>query len=322
MPEHRSLKALSCDRPLLALWKKSSWHARVLSVHERALNLIDPGGTMVTLLTSTPYNGPSRILIEGPCSFAGIGIAPGDRFSCDGAELCHHTRKIVIALSPPPAMTVWSGRPDRRRSPLAGKGIKRNAARLARFLLARSGGETGDLVSESICRAGMSAVSSHRDALSPANELISALCDDLSKGIASGDPGQAQRAAQRLLGLGKGLTPTGDDILLGFLGGLSMMKYHGFALSATAVSFLRWFGSFIEGAGELTTLISCQFLRWAAQGRLSEELMDLTGELLESKEPDLEKRASWFLSMGASSGREILLGVALGMSAGGSGSIL
>jgi hypothetical protein len=93
-----------------------------------------------------------------------------------------------------------------------------------------------------------------------------------------------------LAGRGAGLTPSGDDLLCGYAAGLVL--WHGRRDEATAIA---------SAAGARTTLLSKTLLRHAAGGELPEP----AHALLEAGDPEP------LCSFGHSSGRAILLGLAL-----------
>lgn len=95
---------------------------------------------------------------------------------------------------------------------------------------------------------------------------------------------------ERLAGRGGGLTPSGDDVLCGYVAGLVL--WHNRAGEAAAIA---------TAAAARTTLLSATLLRHAARGELPEP----AHTLLERGDPEPLRR------FGHSSGRAILLGLAL-----------
>lgn len=77
----------------------------------------------------------------------------------------------------------------------------------------------------------------------------------LLEGIESGDLAAGLAGAYSLAGRGNGLTPTGDDVLMGLLYGLWVwdLKY-------------KWIQAIVETAVPRTTTLSAAFLRAAAAG--------------------------------------------------------
>jgi hypothetical protein len=98
-----------------------------------------------------------------------------------------------------------------------------------------------------------------------------------------------------LAGHGAGLTPYGDDVLAGYAAGLVL--WHGDRRRAAAIA---------EAAAARTTLLSATLLRHAARGELPEP----AHALLEHGDP------APLLAFGHSSGRGIVLGLALACDGG------
>lgn len=94
----------------------------------------------------------------------------------------------------------------------------------------------------------------------------------------------------RLAGIGEGLTPAGDDLLVGYAAGLTL--WHGREEEARAIA---------DVAAPRTNLLSATLLRHAARGELPEP-----AHLLLEKGDQAPLRA-----FGHSSGRALMLGLAL-----------
>jgi hypothetical protein len=121
-------------------------------------------------------------------------------------------------------------------------------------------------------------------------------------GTAAGDQAEATVAAARLLGSGPGLTPSGDDVLAGFLVGAAAFGTDATALrEATAVL-----------APARTTALSAALLWHAARGECIDELASLAVVLTSQGRclPDEAGRAvSRLLSVGHTSGAALALGL-------------
>ena len=115
-----------------------------------------------------------------------------------------------------------------------------------------------------------------------------------------------EEAAGELLGLGIGLTPSGDDFLAGFITiGLALGPRESFERLAWAIA---------KRAPTSTTLVSAAFLRALSQGQLSERF----GALLAAPDDDsntLEEAARNMLAFGSSSGLETMYGLLYGLRA-------
>ncbi len=120
-----------------------------------------------------------------------------------------------------------------------------------------------------------------------------------------------------LVGLGPGLTPSGDDVLMGLLAGLELTAG---AVPASG-SLREWIvRRLVSTAGERTTRLSAQLLRAAAGGRYPEPVLGFASALAagskadEWGEPDaLSVATGSLLAMGHESGWASLTGIVLGV---------
>jgi hypothetical protein len=105
-------------------------------------------------------------------------------------------------------------------------------------------------------------------------------------------------AAQRLAGLGLGLTPAGDDYVLGVMAALWLLGERNPLPAMAAACATR------------TTLLSGAFLRAAAQGQFMEGWHHLAHALDRQDEPGSRRAVRQIAAFGASSGRDSLAGFA------------
>ena len=119
-------------------------------------------------------------------------------------------------------------------------------------------------------------------------------------------PGTAT-AGEPLLGLGSGLTPSGDDFVGGVLFARHVLAPGDTAWSAAAASL-------VEGARTLTHPISAALMTDLAHGEGHEPLHDLIDALTVDRAPDRALRAVERLGrLGHSSGWDMLTGVLVGL---------
>lgn len=122
----------------------------------------------------------------------------------------------------------------------------------------------------------------------------------LERGLADGAPGPAVDA---LIGLGKGLTPGGDDVLAGVLTGLHATGHHDRARELITVDSLA----------DRTTQLSADLLRLAAAGHACVEMLALVRALhgVPSRR-DVHR----LLSIGHTSGADLATGLVIGLRLG------
>jgi uncharacterized protein DUF2877 len=128
----------------------------------------------------------------------------------------------------------------------------------------------------------------------------------IAEGLSYHLPDEFLAGARELIGLGEGLTPAGDDCVVGVLAVLhrfapSWLRQH----SAITVSIAA-------RAAAATTTIAGEFLVHALDGRFAETVI----ELLTGKTTDaVERAAARLLHTGATSGADTLVGIRLALDA-------
>lgn len=110
-----------------------------------------------------------------------------------------------------------------------------------------------------------------------------------------------------LLGLGPGLTPAGDDFLLGFLCGLAHADTGSTANIAAKLGNLL-----IQDAPRFTTSLSAEYLKYAGKGSYHQYVVSLINALKNGSDEDLEEQAQKLLTLGHSSGTDLMLGLVYG----------
>jgi hypothetical protein len=112
------------------------------------------------------------------------------------------------------------------------------------------------------------------------------------------DRSAAEAAAVSLVGLGAGLTPSGDDVLVGFTA----------ALTAARNRFAPPIARAIADGGARTTLVARTYLYHAARGEYAERVHDLIAAVASGDASRIARGMSW----GATSGADLVLGILLG----------
>ncbi len=142
---------------------------------------------------------------------------------------------------------------------------------------------------------------------SDAFERISPDCLRLAAALAAGDADAVAACARVLVGNGPGLTPSGDDALVGLLAVL-----HRSGSDAIAVSARTLLGACIRPLLGRTTTISAHYLRLAFDGHFGEHLTNL----LDARGSGVDVLADLVARVrdtGATSGADALVGVVSGL---------
>ena len=318
----RTVAAVSYDSRLPALLEKQGHRGRVQSWFQRAINVALPAGELIPLVRKDRLNGPGFICLD---------ILPGRIFSdleIWVGDSVHFASPAGEAGKAPPARLIVDLRPAR---PWAPPSLPRPPRRhILKKILESLAAELDERRDDPRRRS--------RERHFPECQKQ---VDAFSAALEQREAGRFREALLSLLGMGEGLTPSGDDFLVGAMAAACWLK------GSRAGSFLleeirRLIESplerpplpsshyirraFPEGAGiarismklrERTTLISAHFLSAAAEGIFCEFVY----RLLESLSARDERRAAAWIdwirsSWGATSGSWLLHGFAAAARAG------
>jgi hypothetical protein len=137
-----------------------------------------------------------------------------------------------------------------------------------------------------------------------ASPSLSPSLSRLTTALRTGDRSQIGAAAAALAGLGPGLTPAGDDVLVGVMAGLWICP-GALHLSLGVESACQ---ILVENAVPRTTTLSGVWLRHAGKGELGEPWHRLAHALHADDPIALDAAVAAILAFGASSGADALLG--------------
>jgi hypothetical protein len=146
----------------------------------------------------------------------------------------------------------------------------------------------------------------HRVALRAANERTGDLMPALERALAMRDGDGVLGCVAKLVGRGPGLTPSGDDALVGMLAVLHR-------LGATGPGPARLLGPAVAAHLHRTGDISAHYLSLAIAGHLGERLIALCDALARAESDDVAAAAAAVVATGATSGADALLGVVTGV---------
>ena len=271
---------------------RGEFPVRVHSVFHAALNLSPPNGDILTLLSAEVDDLPRSVRLASAEDFAVLGLAPGDRgvFTVDGIELersagrgrfqvdCVAARRLGARPVPP-----LRGNGERWRAGVALlEALQERAATDLRIAPLLAGARSSGAMGERLTQAAL----------------------ELGRGVRAGRLDAMRGAAARLVGLGQGLTPAGDDFLCGFF-------VAGHCRRAARLARARLLTSFAEVVRDLleqTTDISAVFLRDALAGRVSRPLAALAEACSRAPGSDLDGALRRLAAIGHSSGLDAATG--------------
>jgi hypothetical protein len=264
---------------------------RVQSIYRSVVNITTGGGV---LTIASPEGGglPNGILADLGPDWRAIGLQPGMVVDATEARILVPDAGLEVQLDAAPR---WSPRfwSSAEVADAATACWGRRTATTRTMAQARaSAGGFGALLRENVPH-------DPDGVLDVARPLVAGLIVALE----AGDRSAAAEVASHLVGLGPGLTPSGDDLLVGIEAALH-------ALARPSAGFLALAMDDVE---ERTTALAATLLRHAAAGEFAERLHTLLAALLGSDDEKIpaaiERAAAW----GATSGTDCLLGVLIGL---------
>jgi len=271
---------------------RGEFPVRVHSVFHAALNLSSPNGELLTLLSAEADDLPRAVRLASVEDFASLGLTAGDGgvFAVDEIVLrrstgrerlrvdCVAARRLAAPLAPP-----LRGDGARWRVGVAQlETLQARAATDLRIASLLTGAPPFGAMGERLTQAAL----------------------DLGRGVRAGRIDAMRGAAARLVGLGQGLTPAGDDFLCGFLAAGCCRRAAGLARSRLLASFAE----FVRGLLGQTTDISASFLRDALAGRISRPLAALAAACSGAPKSDLDGALLRLAAIGHSSGLDAATG--------------
>lgn len=132
--------------------------------------------------------------------------------------------------------------------------------------------------------------------------------ETLMEAMGSSDMCALDRAVQGLIGLGAGLTPSGDDVLVGLMAGFEINKTLFHQRLTNQISNLR---SLVLSHIGKTNRISRKYLRYAAYGYFSTDILDLLKSIGNKESQAVIRNAVQKVVMaGHTSGADTLMGIA------------
>jgi hypothetical protein len=271
---------------------RGEFPVRVHSVFHAALNLSSPDGELLTLLSAEADDAPRGVRLASAEDFSSLGLAAGDGGVFSVGEIvldrsagrspvrvdCAAARRLAAPSAPPLRGddSIW-------RSGVAQlETLQEGAATDLRIAPLLTGARPSGAMGKRLTQAAL----------------------DLGRGVRAGRLDAMRAAAARLVGLGQGLTPAGDDFLCGFLVAGHCRRSAGLARTRLLTSF----GEAVREFLGQTTDISASFLRDALAGRVSGPLAALAEACSGAPGSDLGGALSRLAAIGHSSGLDAATG--------------
>ncbi|WP_304223164.1 DUF2877 domain-containing protein [Gracilinema caldarium] len=304
-----------------SLFPSEPFECTVHSVYTNALNLIVPDKPILyTLVTQPALLHPLSVLVAGSGSqavrFNALSLEPGIAGRFNGQTLSFgshisisfdHIKKNSQVDECPPPLALSAGMLEQR---LEEAGIALEA------LQAEQNTELRWLSKEHL-------VNFLPEETSGYSGRFESVANTLCNSLVAGSPSVALTASLKLLGLGQGLTPSGDDFLCGLAIALLMYAAHPDyeeQISALAVETWLWgiaatlgtVPSTITDPRDRTGIVSKSFLYMASLGRFSSILVRFAKAFVDPSQ-DIRQEIVQLAQYGHSSGLDSATGFLFGI---------
>ena len=274
---HGTIKALKVGDRVGYLLNNTDSKLKIHSIFDHAVNFIDRNDWIITLLPESYCIGPQGIILDHKefSKFKSMELNVMDLW--DFSELLSIEEAEVV-----------SRKPLDNSIPIDMFRVKANKEYFHK-LLNQSGNKNGMLGKTSI----------YRKYAEPILEEFSNLFIDRKYK-------EAGQKLFELVGLGPGLTPSGDDFIIGVMASFKFcgMKKETFADLTELI---------INKAKSKTNIISFNILRQGALGGFLEWIEDMALSVIHGNYEDIEKAFKNMLKIGSSSGSDISAGILFGI---------
>ena len=270
-----------------AEWLSSNNSAHVFSSFERSCNLIDEQGRFIAIVHNTIGNGPfAMVLEELPLSLEQM-LSVGAPVVVDKNSLTVNTTTIDFS-----GAILWSARLDWDYPKDCPHHFQKNIRDL--YLTVQNNASDGSL---------SPMLWSTTDNIGYVGTKLAESAQQLYRGIVSSNIQKIYVSAANMAGLGVGLTPSGDDFLIGVM----------YALWAIfdRKDAARWSRTIADAASCRTTMLSGAMLQESANGHASEHWHALVDVLCKENVTDVTRACLDILSLGHTSGADMLAGFLL-----------
>lgn len=282
-------QAISGDSRFIKRIKQGVFNGRVHSIFDRIFNIQSMDqGELFTIANESLDNGPNTLVTEF-ARFSDKQIAVYDPVCTTNNTLCI-LNKIEIKLD---VVKIWNS--NLPHYPSNEQRLRRNLV-VARLFIEQYGKDGG------MKRSPVGGKSFDQEV----SRLLAERSGLLLQAISSGNMQEAAREASGLVGLGVGLTPSGDDFLVGLFAVFNMPQsplYHSRTFCEQVAS---------ESAGR-TNEISYITLKKASTGQVRESLIQLLRDLTVGSEGSVKASLSSVLNIGSTSGTDIATGILSGL---------
>lgn len=276
------------------------------SIFQRVINITVLENRLISLVGQEVGQGPLNILVNIPnrINLSTIGIKRGDIVTRVGESIVIGENVIVISTQ---WTELWEPKRKFQDSLQPLKTIMANIEIIRDIALASdhlSG--LGELIPLTHIN-GLN--DSKTENLGSVSLLALPHISSMLKAIKFGNSHDIIRFTKHLVGLGPGLTPAADDMLLGLMISIVYISEN---FNDTSIDVKKINNDIVSNISGRTTIISEEFLREASVGNVNEAVASLMENLLTSRQRELENSLRNVLDLGGTSGTDTVFGVILG----------
>jgi hypothetical protein len=275
---------------------QNNFNAVIQSVFDSSINLrLDPEDRLITILVSDHYELPQGIRLDVK-NVPFQTLVVDSRAVCRGGILRFDSSPLTIDLR---GASIWEAQ-------LISIDISKPVIRKAWSIIGQNLNrqqrlKQTDLIAEDLFQSDKGS-SLTRKLRQPVLDLIAS-----TKRL---DVEAAADAARWMIGLGPGVTPTGDDVLLGHLAGLWSMAGE----DKEKLTFIETFGEVLSQLTDQTNEISRTYLYHAIRCEFSSSLIKLVNAMKDGETERLVSTGKEAMRVGHSSGTDSITGLLIGLS--------
>lgn len=267
--------------PKARSWFNQFTRGRIANIFLNAINLFDEGNHLLSIVTPEVGNGPYSFVVDQDNLSNLVQI--NDQISKQGEKLIIGNTAISFS-----ACQIWHPVPDWQSVRVIDKTdlIKEIDQHLKHTSFTQG-------LAEVFYPIGKIEKSKFFSKMKSGSAL-------LISGLAENETEKIMNGSELLAGLGVGLTPSGDDFLMGLIYGLWASQPEKGANSTAELIFAA-------AAGQ-TTALSREWLAAAVDGEASERWQTLISATLEGQKELITEAVKEILAIGATSGADALCG--------------
>ena len=282
---------------------RENFNAEIQSVFDSAVNLrLVQEDRLITVLLSEHYELPQgiriadrRLALHSWAPLNTLRASPGLGAAARGGILRFDCSPLIVDLR---GARVWKCRMAELNMDLELTIAQKAWSTAWRLLNQGQRLKRAEIIADDLFQSKAGSALSQRISQPITHLIVSARKLDIQGSV---------QAAEKMIGLGPGVTPSGDDILIGFLAGLWSLA----GRNPAQISFVQSFGKALLQIARQTNEISRTYLYHATQGQFSSSLLKLLEAIATGT--DLDRAIQTAMRVGHSSGMDSVTGLLVGL---------